>query len=112
MLEPWHKQDDYDVYDSYSEALAEMSSGNYDGYRIPRVLLLKDGRQVMGRPLWDAPNPLDESEVELEGFDLAGDKFAAIEDIDKWRLPTREERELWVQHKDPFGENHICDNSK
>lgn len=112
MTEQWENQNDYDVYDSYSEALAEMSSGNYDGYRIPRVLLLKDGRQVMGRPLWDAPNPWDESEVELEGFDLAGDKFAAIEDIDKWRLPTRTERELWVQHKDPFGENHICDNSK
>lgn len=112
MLETWHKQDDYDVYDSYSEALAEMSSGNYDGYRIPRVLLLKDGRQVMGKPLWDAPNPWDESEVELEGFDLVGDKFAAIDDIDQWREPTREERELWVQHKDPFGESHICGNPK
>ena len=84
MTEQWENQNDYDVYDSYSEALAEMSSGNYDGYRIPRVLLLKDGRQVMGSPLWDAPNPWDESEVELEGFDLAGDKFAAIEDIDKF----------------------------
>ena len=94
MTEQWENQNDYDVYDSYSEALAEMSSGNYDGYRIPRVLLLKDGRQVMGSPLWDAPNPWDESEVELEGFDLAGDKYAAIEDIGKWRLPTRTEREL------------------
>lgn len=112
MTEQWENQNDYDVYDSYSEALAEMSSGNYDGYRIPRVLLLKDGRQVMGSPLWDAPNPWDESEVELEGFDLAGDKFAAIEDIDKWRLPTRTERELWVQHKDPFEGTEQCDNSK
>lgn len=52
------------------------------------------------------------SEVELDGFDLQGDDFASVEDIDQWRLPTREERELWVQHKDPFGEKPICDNSK
>ena len=108
----WHSQEDYDVYDSYSQALLELSYGNYDGYRIPRVLLLKDGRQVMGKPLWDAPNPCDESEVVLDGFDFGATDFAGIDDIDKWRMPTRKERELWVQHKDPFGEKQVCDNSK